>query len=393
MTPAVRPLPFRPMTVAGVMSGTSADGIDVALTRIEAGRGSPKLSLLAHTSSPFPPALRRAVLGAMSAEALSAAALARLHWRLGIAYTEAIERALAHVSAPLDLVGCHGQTVYHQGLAESYAGKRFACTWQIGEPALIASALQVPVVSDFRPADMAAGGQGAPLVPLLDLVCFAHASRARVLQNIGGIGNLTLVPANARPGQLIAFDTGPGNMVMDAVAQQLFKKPFDRNGSIAGRGQPLHAVVDALLNRPYFRLPPPRSAGREQFGAQYVHELLQMCHGAAPEDILATATALTACSIGLAYRRFVAPAAGPSPVDYVLSGGGAKNQTLRRMLREQLPQVCTLTDSAALGMPVEAKEAAAFALLAYYTWHRRPANVPSATGAARPALLGRISYA
>src|ERR1700691_4825151 len=218
------------MTVAGIMSGTCADRIDVAVVRIAAGRLRPELTLLAHEGFAFPAALRRAGLGAMNAAATSTAGLARLNWRLGMAYAEAAQTTIKKYAVKIDLIGCHGQTLYHQARAASYAGRSFACTWQAGEAQVIAAALGIPVVSNFRPADMLAGGQGAPLVPLLDYVLFSHPARGRVLQNIGGIANLTAIPAGAAPSAVIAFDTGPGNMVMDALALELFGKAFDRNG-------------------------------------------------------------------------------------------------------------------------------------------------------------------
>src|ERR1035437_2205091 len=202
----------RTMTVAVIMSGTSADGIDVAVVKIAAGKSRPSLTLLAHEGFAFPAALRRAVLAAMNAASTSTAELARLNWRLGLAYAEAVEATLKRHKGKLDLIGGHGQTLFHQARAEAYAGRRFACTWQAGEAAVIAGALGIPVVSNFRPADMAVGGQGAPLVPLLDFVMFADMRRGRVLQNIGGIANLTAIPAAAAAEQVIAFDTGPENM-------------------------------------------------------------------------------------------------------------------------------------------------------------------------------------
>ena len=218
------------MTVAGVMSGTSADGIDVAVVRITTGKKLPTITLLAHEGFPYPVALRRAVLAAMNAAATSTAELARLNWRLGLAYAEAVRATVKRHRMKLDLIGCHGQTLYHQPRSESYAGRKFSCTWQAGEAAAVAAALNVDVVSNFRPADMFAGGQGAPLVSLLDYVLFADAKRGRVLQNIGGIANLTAIPASAQPDAVIAFDTGPGNMLMDALALQLFGKEYDRKG-------------------------------------------------------------------------------------------------------------------------------------------------------------------
>jgi len=384
------------MTVAGIMSGTSADGIDVAVVRIAPGKQRTKLTLLAHEGFSFPAPLRRAVLEAMNAAAISTAELARLNWRLGLAYAEAVDATVKRHALKLDLVGCHGQTLYHQPRAESYAGKRFSCTWQLGEPGAIAAAAQVPVVSNFRPADMFAGGQGAPLVPLLDYVLFADPMRGRVLQNIGGIANLTAIPAGAGADAVIAFDNGPGNMVIDALAQALFGKRFDRNGGCAARGRVLTPVLTAALANPYFKLKPPRTAGREQFGREYAAKFLASCqrHSNQPEDALATATALTAETIARSYKSFVQRKMKGRGVDYIVSGGGARNATLMAMLARRLePLGCELAASEQFGLPVEAKEAAAFALLAWQTWHRLPGNVPMATGAARPAILGQVTYA
>jgi anhydro-N-acetylmuramic acid kinase len=386
------------MIVAGIMSGTSADGIDVALVRIAPGKLHPHIELLAHEGFPYAPTLRRAVLGAMNAETTSTAELARLNWRLGIAYADAVQATLKRHPLPLDLIGSHGQTLYHQAKTEAYAGRRIACTWQLGEAAAIVEALRVPVVSNFRPADMAAGGQGAPLVPLLDYVLFAHLERGRVLQNIGGIANLTAIPAGATPQAVIAFDCGPGNMVIDALAQHLFNEPFDRDGEIAARGKVIDAVLEQALRNPYFSLKPPRTAGREQFGREYAARFLHACerHSRKLENTLATATALTAASIAQSYTQFVQAKMESSKavVDYIVSGGGARNRTMMTMLAQRLqPMGCELAMSTDYGLPVEAKEAAAFALLAWHTWHRLPGNVPAATGAARPAILGQVSYA
>jgi anhydro-N-acetylmuramic acid kinase len=383
------------MTVAGIMSGTSADGIDVAVVKIAPGKSRPSLTLLAHEGFKFPAALRRAVLAAMNAASTSTAELARLNWHLGLAYAEAVEATLKRHPVKLDLIGCHGQTLYHQPRPQSYAGRSFACTWQAGEAQAIAAALGIPVVSNFRPADMLAGGQGAPLVPLLDYVLFAHPKRGRVLQNIGGIANLTAIPAAAAPHQLIAFDTGPGNMVIDALAQKLFGKPFDRNGAFAAEGRVLAPVLKAALRNPYFQLKPPRTAGREQFGREYAAKFLLACRRQSnkPEDALATATALTAETIAQSYKRFVFPKM-KSAVDYIVSGGGARNHTLMAMLAQRLaPLGCELAASEQFGLPVEAKEAAAFALLAWQTWHHLPGNVPAATGATRAVILGQLTYA
>jgi anhydro-N-acetylmuramic acid kinase len=387
------------MTVAGIMSGTSGDGIDVAVVRITPGKRQPGLTLLAHEAFAFPAPLRRAVLAAMNADSTSTAELARLNWRLGLAYAEAVQATLKRHSTrrmKLDLIGCHGQTLFHQARPAAYTGRKFACTWQAGEASLIASAIGVPVVSNFRPADMAVGGQGAPLVPLLDYVMFADAKRGRVLQNIGGIANLTAISAGASAAHVIAFDSGPGNMVIDAVTQKLFGMPFDRNGSLGAEGTVLQTVLAAELKNPYYRLKPPRTAGREQFGRAYVAEFLDKCgrQSKQPQDAVATATALTAETIALSYARYAMPKMRKRAVDYIVSGGGARNATLMAMLTQRLePLGCALAASEEFGLPVEAKEAAAFALLAWQTWHRLPSNVPSATGANRPAILGQVTYA
>jgi len=399
----------RAMTVAGVMSGTSADGIDVAVVRIAAptlaaktktprGWGTParpKLALLAHKGFAYPAELRRRVLAAMNAKSTSTAELARLNWRLGLAYAEAVKATVAKHKLKLDLVGCHGQTLYHQPRADSYAGRNFACTWQAGEAQAIAALVGVPVVSNFRPADMLAGGQGAPLVPLLDYVLFADAQRGRVLQNIGGIANLTAIPAGAPPHAVVAFDTGPGNMVIDWLAQKLCGKAFDRNGAFAAKGIVIEPVLRDVLRERYFHLRPPRTAGREEYGSEYAARFLKECRKQSnnPNDALATATALTAESIAASYSRFVRRSMRGSPVDYIVSGGGAKNTTLIAMLAERLePMGCRLSTSEQFGMPVAAKEAAAFALLAWMTWRHLPGNVPSATGAKRMAILGQVMY-
>jgi anhydro-N-acetylmuramic acid kinase len=399
----------RSLIVAGIMSGTSADGIDVAVVRISQPHPSdknksvartghplnPSLKLVAHEPFPYPGALRRAVLAAMNAESISAAELARLNWRLGIAYAEAVEETLKRHKLKIDLVGCHGQTIYHQAVAKEYAGRRFACTWQLGEAQAIAQRIGVPVVSNFRPADMLAGGQGAPLVSLLDYVLFADPRRGRVLQNIGGIANLTALRAGAGPDAVIAFDTGSGNMVIDWLAQELFHRSYDRSGAIAARGQVLEPVLNRALQDRYFKLAPPKTAGREQFGRAYATDFLDKCLRLSRrgEDAVATATALTAETIARSYMEFVKPRMEGKPVDYIVSGGGARNKTLMKMLAARLePLGPRMRAPEEFGLSAEAKEAAAFALLAWQTWHRQPGNVPAATGATRPVILGHVTY-
>jgi anhydro-N-acetylmuramic acid kinase len=377
------------MIVAGVMSGTAADGIDVALTKVS-GRGfGLKFELLGHEHFPYPPVLRKAVLALMNAESARVADLARLGFLLGERYGKAVCEAQNRHGVKVELVGCHGQTLYHQGEPSMYLGRRIAATWQIGEGAVIAALAGVPTVSDFRPADMAAGGKGAPLVPFLDYIAYRHPKIGRIVQNIGGIANLSAIPPCAREDEVIAFDTGPGNMVIDAVTERLAGCPFDRDGKLAANGKVLEAVVENLLRLPFFRKEPPKTAGREQFGREFVAHFLWLCKNAKAEDCIATATALTARSIAGGIRRHVLPRG--TFQEMILSGGGAKNPTLLHMLRAELPELC-LRRSEEFGLPAAAKEAVAFALLAYQTWHRLPSNMPSATGAQRPAVLGKISY-
>jgi anhydro-N-acetylmuramic acid kinase len=373
------------MMVAGVMSGTSADGINVALVRL------PRFELLGQAEYAYPKNVRAAVLAAMNAGNISVAELARLNFLLGELYAQAVLATEKKFKVRSQLIGCHGQTLYHQGQAAKFLGQRIAATWQTGEAAIIAARTGRPVVSDFRPADMAAGGQGAPLVPYLDYFFYRDRRVGRVLQNIGGIANLTAIPAAASSDQLIAFDTGPGNMVMDALSERLFDKTFDSGGRLAARGRVMEAVVKEFLSGPFFRRRPPRTAGREEFGREFAENFLTRCGKADKHDVIATATALTARSIAGAIRRFL-------PVgefqEMIVAGGGASNPALMAMLRRELKQLeMKLRTSDEFGLPAAAKEAAAFALLAYETWRHRPSNVPAATGARRPAILGKISYA
>ncbi len=383
------------MIVAGVMSGTSADGMNVALVRIEGARRlHPKIELLAHAEYPYPARVRAAVLAAMNAEQARVADLARLNFVLGELYADAVLATERRFRIKAELIGCHGQTLYHQGDSRPFLGKKIATTWQTGEASIVAARVGVPVVSDFRPADMAAGGKGAPLVPFLDSMLFADPRLNRVVQNIGGIANLTAIPAGARTKDVFAFDTGPGNMVIDALAGKLFGLRFDRGGKIAASGAVLVPVLNRFLARKFFRERPPKTAGREEFGREFVPEFVKACGRARKQDILATATALTAHSIADAVSRFVLPRAKSQVAsEMILSGGGAKNATLVRMLKAALARHdVELKFSDDFGLPSEAKEAVAFAVLAYQTWHRLPSNIPSATGAKREVILGKISH-
>jgi anhydro-N-acetylmuramic acid kinase len=384
------------MIVAGVMSGTSADGINVALVRITSSpsrAGMPGLHFLAHAEYPYPKHVRRTVLAAMNSFKASVADLARLNFLLAELYADAILATQRRFHLKAELVGCHGQTLYHQGEAAPFLGRRLAATWQTGEGAVVAARVGVPVVSDFRPADMAAGGKGAPLVPFLDFLLYRDSRVGRIVQNIGGIANLTAIPASASPNSVVAFDTGPGNMLIDAVTDQLFGKAFDRDGRIAGSGAVLDPVISDAMRGAFFRSKPPKTAGREEFGREFAQNFVRRCGRVDKRDIVATATALTTRSIADALRRFVIRRTGTYR-DFIVSGGGASNPTLMAMLANELrPLGLQIRTSDEFGLPSEAKEAAAFALLAFQTWNRKPSNVPSATGAKRPAILGKISYA
>lgn len=380
------------MIVAGVMSGTSADGVDVAFVRLRGLGSYLHFELLGHHHMDYPKPLRQAVLAAMNAGKTSVAELSRLNFRLGEFYAEAVRQARKKTRAPMfDLVGCHGQTIYHQGEAAPYLGKKITCTWQTGEGSVVAAGLGVPVVSDFRPADMAAGGKGAPLVPFLDYAIFRDKHIGRIVQNIGGIANLTAISAGSKPDDVMAFDTGPGNMVIDQLMQMLFNQPYDRNGAVGRKGTLLEPVLEESLRASFFKRKPPKTAGREEFGREYARAFLRKCGRAAKPDIIATATALTARSITDAVERFVLP--GGKYRQLIVSGGGAKNETLMNMLAEETAKMgLRLRYSDDYGLPSQAKEAVAFALLAYQTWHRQPGNVPSATGAKKAVVLGKISY-
>jgi len=402
------------MIVAGVMSGTSADGINVALLRIgpvddprpsqdtvmaAKPRGrvarSYTVKLLGHAEYPYPRKVRAAVLAAMNAASACVADLARLNFVLGELYADAVLATERRFHIKADLVGCHGQTLYHQGEPRLHLGKRISATWQTGEAAVIAARVGVPVVSDFRPADMAAGGKGAPLVPYLDYLLFQDMKIGRIVQNIGGIANLTAIPAGAGLDDVAAFDTGPGNMVIDAVTEALYGRQFDRDGEIAESGTVIEPVVQQVLRQKFFRTKPPRTAGREEFGRGFMREFLQLCGSAKKQDVVATATALTARSIAEAVEKFVIGKYGSrgSFQEMIVSGGGTRNRTLMKTLAESLrPLGVGLRSTDEFGLPSAAKEAMAFAVLAYETWNRRPSNVPSATGARRAAVLGKVSY-
>jgi anhydro-N-acetylmuramic acid kinase len=350
------------MRVAGLISGTSVDGIDVAVVDI-----GDSIQVVATATVPYPPEIREAILS-VSNSLTHTATIARLNFLLGELFAE----ALGSTGVPLDtikLIGSHGQTIFHEGEPVEFLGRKIASTMQIGEAAIIAERTGIETIADFRPADMAAGGKSAPLAPFLDYQLFHHPEQARVALNIGGIANITVMPANAKPDAVIAFDTGPGNMLMDAVAP-----PFDRDGERARAGKVNAALLERLLADPYYRRAPPKTSGREQYGDEFVRRT---------NIDIATATELTARTIALAIGRY------PETREVIVSGGGAHNS----YLMERIPALVNarVTTSAEFGIGVDAKEAILFAVLAYETFHGRAGNLPSATGARKPMILGKIS--
>ena len=376
--------------VVGLMSGTSADGVDAALVEVEGAGEEARARLLAFKACPYPEDIRRQLFQLFS-PAAPAAEVCRMNFLLGEVFAEAALALLAEQKlspADLDLIASHGQTICHFPLRSP---GETGSTLQIGEGAVIAEKLGVLVVCDFRPADIAAGGQGAPLVPFADYVLFHSADRNRLVQNIGGIANVTLLPAGGRLGDTLAFDTGPGNMVIDALAFRLSegRQNYDKDGELAAHGRVNDALLEWLLGHPFLSRRPPKSTGREEFGASFPEELLRKAESlrCSLRDALATATAFTAASVARAYRDFILP---HHPVDEViLGGGGSRNLTLQRSLQQELPGLPLLLHED-FGIPSKAKEALAFAILGNETMLGRPANLPSATGARHPVILGKI---
>ncbi len=347
------------MRVAGLISGTSVDGIDVAVVDIDDG-----IQVVATKTVRYPAEVRDAILSVSDAANIS-----RLNFLLGELFAEALQKTGVPLQT-IELIGSHGQTIFHEGQPVEYLGRKIASTMQIGEAAVIAARTGIETIADFRTSDMAAGGNGAPLVPFLDYQLFRHPERDRIALNIGGIANITVIPADAGAENVIAFDTGPGNMLMDALAP-----PFDPNGEGARAGRVNEALLAKLLGDPYYHQPPPKSCGREQYGAEFIQKT---------GIDLATATELTVRTIALAIARY------PDVTEVIVSGGGAHNLYMMERLRASMrPRITT---SAEFGIDVDAKEAILFAVLAYQTYHRRPGNIPSATGARKPVILGKVSH-
>lgn len=384
--------------VLGMMSGTSVDGIDVAAVRISGA--PPKLSarLEAHHHTRFPAYLRERILRTAEGKSTTTADLSELNFLLGEQFARAALETCkkSRVAARnVALIGSHGQTIFHLGASVRFAGQvRTPSTLQIGDISVIAQRTGITTVGDFRPADMAAGGQGAPLVPFTDYLLYRDEKIGRVALNIGGIANVTVIPAGARPRDVFAFDTGPGNMIVDALVNHVTrgKQTFDRDAKIALSGRTLQELLSRLMRDPYLSAKPPKSTGREKFGQEFVRELLEWGrkHRANPADLVRTATMFTSLSIADAFRRFIVPRAKID--ELIVTGGGARNPLIIAQLAAALPGI-EVVSADRFGVPVEAKEAFAFAVLAYETYHRRANNLPSATGADRPVILGKIAYA
>ena len=357
------------MRIAGIMSGTSLDGVDVAIVDM-----NERVRVIGFQSTAYPAAVRKELL-AVSNAVTHTGAISRLHFELGELYARAANRAMRRFGR-VELIGCHGQTIFHDGRHN---------TLQIGEPAVIAERTGVPVVANFRARDIAAGGEGAPLVPYADYLLFRHPKRTRTALNIGGIANITVIPAAAQPRDVVAFDTGPGNMAIDALVREYTrgKQTFDRGGRLAKSGRIHRGLLDDLLSDAYYRRDPPKSTGREQYGAEFVE---RMKRSKLPmRDLIATATTLTAATIAIGVRR-----SGAASGELIVSGGGAHNPRIMAQLAGFLPEAAMST-SEDYGVGIDAKEAVAFAILAHETWRGKPGNLPSATGARRAVVLGSIT--
>ena len=378
----------RKMRVVGLMSGTSADGVDAAVVEVS----SRKVRLLAFDTFSYPAALRRQILGLCRPESARLDDICHYNFVLGEVFADAVLKLCSKSGISLDtidLIGSHGQTIYHQPGGKRYGRRKIRSTLQIGEPSVIAQRTGITTVADFRPRDMAAAGEGAPLVPYADYILFKHDRLTRAVQNIGGIANVTFLPGGCEQDDIIAFDTGPGNMIIDSIVRFITggRKRFDAGGKLAAQGSIDKPLLGEMLLHPFLRRRPPKSTGREEFGAAFAEQIYRRAgnKGLAYADVAATVTALTAKSIARAYRRFL-PAI---PDEIILCGGGSHNRTMVGMLHEELPDVKMLS-TYDFGISVDAKEAVSFAILAWATIKGKMNNVPAATGAECPVILGKI---
>ncbi|MCL5946750.1 MAG: anhydro-N-acetylmuramic acid kinase [Chloroflexi bacterium] len=384
--------PTSDLLMVGLMSGTSLDAMDAALVSVH-GSG-PRLSLALHafSSTPLPSALRKRILAACDPRStIPTQLLCELHREIGELSAQAVQTLLAQSATPsktVDAIAAHGQTIWHQG--RSHADHP-ACTLQLGEPSIIAERTGITTVANFRARDIAAGGQGAPLASYLDWALFRHPTRGRALQNLGGIGNVTILPAGCSPEDVIAFDTGPANMLIDAIVRRATSgtQTFDRDGRLAAQGRVQQDLVAMVLSHPFFLLAPPRTGGREEFGEQLADRLWQHsieC-GYTPPDVIASCTYATARSIASSYHQFVLPHTSLS--ECFVSGGGTHNPVLLDWLIRLLAPI-TVQPLSTLGFAPQHKEAAAFAVLGAETLRNVPGSLPRATGATHATVLGVI---
>lgn len=375
------------------MSGTSLDGVDAVLTRISGTGPSLKIEQLGFISAQYPVALRELLLKNSLPDTSDVKEIAQLNVRLAYHYAEVIQVLLSQSDIDLsevDAIGSHGQTIYHVPLEIDCAGLPTRSTLQIGDPSTLAQLLKTTVVGDFRLADMAVGGQGAPLASYFDYAYFSDPSEARGLLNIGGIANMTVMPANPSPADVVAFDTGPGNMVIDALSLRFWGRSYDEGGSFASRGHVNNDLLAWLLDDPYYTLSPPKTTGREVYTTVYVDQLVQKAEHfgiRSNEDIIATASQFTVDTITQSYDQHIRPKINLDRI--IVSGGGIHNAYIMNALKERLPSthIDTLNEH---GIDADAKEAIFFAVFAHETLNGIPSNLPAATGASRPAILGKI---
>ncbi len=388
--------------VIGLMSGTSLDGVDAALVRIatDADHAVASVSLVQHSYIPYSSAMRALVASLCSPDTARIDDLTYMHYGLSEWYAEAVRLVIEESGlAPeeIDAICMHGQTVWHAPEPRSFPGPTGGIlvkgTLQLGSSAILRERTGLPVIADLRAADMAAGGEGAPLAPYIDAILFGSKTEGRIVQNIGGIGNATVLPAEARAADILAFDTGPGNMLMDAVvsAGTGGREGYDPEGSYGAKGKVSEAVVKRLMLDPYFARKPPKSTGREVYGAAFAAAFIEetTAAGLSFEDRVATATAFTAGTIAAAYTDFILPKTRVASV--LVAGGGALNPTLIRMIGERLPAGIRVTTTSEFGVPDQAREAIAFAVMGHESLMGRPGNLPAVTGARSPVVLGCIT--
>lgn len=369
----------------GIMSGTSLDGVDAALVNITGVNEETEVELIAFATLEIPEKIDQQIRKSFSIESSNSALISSLNVELGELFADAAIKVSQAAGIPLkeiDFIASHGQTIYH---IPEETEKYRSSTLQIGEAAVIAEKTGCTIVSNFRLRDMAVGGQGAPIVPYSEYILYRHHERTRLLQNIGGIGNVTIIPPNASLNDLVAFDTGPGNMVINELAQHFYKEPYDKDGKHAQEGKVNQEVLKHWMKHPFILREPPKTTGREEFGLQFVQEYLNK-YTLSAEDWLATATIFTAKSIAKSVKEYVT-----DKTDLILGGGGSYNPTLVQMIKEVLPNVSVIRQED-LGLSSDAKEAVAMTILGNQTLHRQPSNVPSATGASKAVILGSVTF-